>query len=125
MENFKLTAHFQFSKTCKDKKQRNFVVFFLNDIQIFKQKIPFDESYEKGFDRRTSFVNTYLMNNKMYQTRVIRNGCGSPDGDSRDVHFPVSKKILQQFEIPKDFKIELTYHDKDLEYTRDNITFVL
>ena len=105
-EKLKLTATFQYSKTCKDKKQRNFVIFFLNDVQILKQKIPFDESYEHGFDRRTSFDNVYLLNNKLYQTRSIWNGCGSGDNTkSRDVYFPVSKKILEQFNIPKDIKI--------------------
>jgi hypothetical protein len=37
---FKLTRKVQYSKKCKDGKYRNFLIFFLNDVEIMKQKLP-------------------------------------------------------------------------------------
>lgn len=45
---------------------------------------------------------------EMYQTRFHNKGmCGgvAPSGKKRDVSFPLSKKIMEQFNIPKDLKI--------------------
>jgi hypothetical protein len=97
---YKLDSKGQMSKHCKDGKDRNLLSYFLNDIKIFQQKIPFNEDYEKGFDRRISIYDEYILNNKMYQTRY--------DDDTkkkRQVSFPLSKERLKQFNIPKDFKI--------------------
>ena len=109
MKSYKLTCKDQYNKKCVDGKSRNFLLFFLNDVQILKQKIPFDESYDRGFDKRTAIYDIYLLNGKIYQTRtsdVV--GCGSDKhGKTRNVKFPVSKSKLEQFNIPKDLKIEL------------------
>mgnify|MGYP001587001692 CR=1 FL=1 len=99
---YKLTLKAQHSKKCVDGKQRNFLLFFLNNVLILKQKIPYDESCEKGFDVKTSINNIYLLNNKLYQERI-----SDTTKKKRIVKFPISKKKLEQFNIPKDLKIEI------------------
>lgn len=97
---YKLDSKSQMSKHCKDGKDRNYLSYFLNDIKIFQQKIPFNEDYEKGYDRKTSIYDEYILNNKLYQTRY--------DLDTkkeRHVSFPLSKERLKQFNIPQNFKI--------------------
>lgn len=59
--NYVLTQNYQYSKRCNDGKNRNFLTFFLNDVEIFKQKIPFDTRFERGFDRRTGISNIYIL----------------------------------------------------------------
>lgn len=98
-----LTIKIQYSKKCKDGKYRNFLLFFLNDVKILTQKNPYDESYYLGYDKRLCYKNIFLLNNNLYQTRY-------DEKRSRDVKFPVSKKILKQFDIPKNMKIELSEH---------------
>lgn len=99
-----LTSHYQHAKKGKDGKSRNYMIYFLNDVEILKQKVPFDETYDHGFQNRTHFKNTYLLNGKLYQTRSK----SYSSEEAREVCFPVSKKKLSQFDIPKDLKIELT-----------------
>ncbi len=79
----------------------------MNDICIFEQEVPFDENGEYGCSKWI-YKNEFLLNGRIHQTRW------SQDWDyqlkdyvkkSRDVMFPVSKKVLEQFNIPKDFKI--------------------
>lgn len=106
--NFALTKHYQFSKKCKDGKQRNFLLYFLNGTLILKQKVPYDEKIDKGFDRRTVIYNEYLLNGKLYQTRTANVWCGKKEtGKTRQVSFPISKKRLTELQIPFDLKIEL------------------
>ena len=105
---FKLTTNRQYSHHDKDGCDRNYLSYYLNDVLIFKQKIPFDTNWEKGFDRRTSIYDDYLLNGKIYQKRTKQYGCNHPDNDKseiREVSFPVSKKILLQFNIPIDLKL--------------------
>jgi hypothetical protein len=64
--NYILTNHRQYSKKCKDGKHRNYSIYFLNGIQILKQKIPFDTNWDRGFDRRTGIYDEYILNGKMY-----------------------------------------------------------
>ena len=86
---YKLTYKDQYSKKCPDGKKRNFLLLFLNDVQIFKHKIPYDESYDRGHDKRTAIYDIYLLNGRIYQTRtsdVV--GCGSDKhGKTRNVKF--------------------------------------
>lgn len=103
----KLTKKYQYSKHCKDGKDRNYLIYFLNGIEILKQKIPFNENFEHGFDRRTSITNEYILNGKIYQTRYFHEACGSEPKNIRNVSFPLSKNKLKKFNIPKDLKIEL------------------
>lgn len=96
-----LTKKSQNSKKCKDGKNRNFILYFLNGEQIFKHKRPFDEKSEYGFDGRWLYKNTYILNNVLHQTRY-------DDKEERNVKFPLSKDRLLKYEIPKDYKIELS-----------------
>ena len=106
---FKLTSNWQYSHPDKDGCDRNYLSFYLNDVLILKQKIPFDTNWDKGFDRRTSIYDVYLLNGKLYQKRSKNFGCSHPDNDKsevREVSYPISKKILSQFDIPKDFRVD-------------------
>lgn len=91
--NYKLSC-----KHCKDGKRRHLILYFLNGVQILKQKIPFDENFENGFNFRTSIFDVYLLNNNLYQTRIKNN-------KKRNIKFPVSKKKLEIFNIPENLKI--------------------
>lgn len=105
---FKLTSNWQYSHHDKDGCDRNYLSFYLNDILILKQKIPFDVNLESGFDRRTSIYDIYLLNGRLYQKRCKNFGCSHPDKSKiREVSFPISKEKLKQFNIPKDFKINI------------------
>jgi hypothetical protein len=106
-QKFKLTCKGQLSKHCKDGKDRNFLYYFLNDVLILKQKIPFDIRWERGCDRVTGIYDDYLLNGKLYQTRSKKQWNSSVD-DVRQVYFPISKKVLAQFNIPKDLKIDFS-----------------
>lgn len=105
--NFKLTKHYQYSKHCKDGKDRNFIIYFLNGIEIFKQKIPFNSNYEHGFDRMIGITDEYILNSKIYQTRYKHEGCGSEPKNIRNVSFPLSKKRLNELNVPNDIKITI------------------
>jgi hypothetical protein len=108
--DFKLTKKYQFSKRSKlDGKSRNYLTYFLNGIEILKQKVPFDESLERGFDRRTAIRNEYIMNGKMYQTRISDVWCGKDNSKNktREVYFPISKKRLSEMGVPLNLKIEM------------------
>lgn len=67
---YKLTHKYQFSKKCKDGHRRNFLIYFLNGIQILKQKIPFDDTYRIGFDCQTKILNEFLLNGSIHQMRI-------------------------------------------------------
>lgn len=112
MEKFKLTSKYQHSVHCRDGKRRNYMLYFLNGVQILKQKKPFDNRYDKGFDGCCYICDEYILNGKLYQTRYSNSdqprkyyeaGLDVP----RSVSYPISKKILKQFNIPEDLKIEI------------------
>jgi hypothetical protein len=110
--DYKLTSKYQHAKVLPNGKRRSVRLYFLNDIQIFKQKVPFDETSEYGAGKWL-FKNEYLLNGYIYQTRRDNNSWDFIskswiDGKSRDVHFPVSKRTLEPFNIPNDIKIDLT-----------------
>lgn len=94
-----LEAHCQYSKTCKDGKNRNFLIYFLDGVEILKQKIPFNEKYEAGYDRLTHITGEYILNGNLYQKRYKSNGCGSKPYEIREVKFPISKKKLEKLGI--------------------------
>ena len=96
----KLESKSKINKHCKDGKDRSYITYFLNNVQILQQKLPFNENYEKGFDHRTHIDNEYILNGKMYQTRY--------DADTnkvRHVSFPLSKIKLKELNVPHNFKI--------------------
>jgi hypothetical protein len=106
-----LTRHIQYSKKGNDSKNRNYVLYFLNNELIFKQKLPFDENLEKGFDRRTIIYNEFIKDGKIYQKRRRWLGCGHVDNDKteiRNVSFPLSKQRLKKYNIPPNYTINIT-----------------
>jgi hypothetical protein len=103
---YKLTTHRQYSKKCADGRTRNFLIYFLNGVEIFKHKIPFDTNYDAGHDRHTAIYNDYLYNGRIYQTRTSDVFCGgSTTGKTRLVSFPVSRKKLLELGVPNNMKI--------------------
>ena len=112
-EEFILTSRIQHSKKCKDGRRRNYYLYYLNGILIFKQKAPFDENWDYGYQYQTRRSNCYILNCNLYQTRTNDTSSAwwrGPGYDKktkvRDVRYPISKKTLEQFNIPIDFKIQ-------------------
>lgn len=99
---YRLTSKYQHSKRCSDNKRRNKILYFLNDIKIFEQRIPFDTEYELGFQNRTHISDVYLLDGNIYQKRQHVS-----DKSIREVRYPVSKKTLGQFNIPQGTRINL------------------
>lgn len=99
---FVLTIKGQHSKKCRDGKKRSFWLYYLNNILILKQKVPFDETSEYGWQNFIGLRNVYLLGNNLHQERII----GYRD-KIRTVKFPVSKTILQALNVPTDLKINL------------------
>jgi hypothetical protein len=107
---YKLTSKYQHAKVLSNGKRRSVRLYFLNDICIFEQKVPFDETSEFGYPK-WHYKNEFLLNGRIHQTRWDKHWIGELDNyelTTRDVSYPISKKILEQFNIPKDFKIDLT-----------------
>lgn len=100
---FKLTASSQRRHHDKDGKDRNYIYYYINDILILKQKYPYDENYDRGYDIQIDIYDEYILNGKMYQTR-FQDG---KDKEPRLVYFPLSKKKLESLGVPKDLKIEI------------------
>lgn len=108
---FKLTEKCQNAKRSPDGKSRNWMIFFVNGVQVFKQKRPFNEHAERGFDGKWSYENIYLLNGYIYQTRFGRaydKELGWIRVNERHVKYPLSKKKLVELGVPADLKIELT-----------------
>ncbi len=101
---FKLTAGFQHSIKCKDGKRRSYYLYFLNNVLILKQKRPFDETAERGWDGKVWISNEYLLNGNLHQER--RSNWNDPT--PRMVKYPVSKIKLGALNVPKDLKIKLS-----------------
>jgi hypothetical protein len=105
---FNLTCKAQLSKKCKDGKYRNYLLYFLNGVQILKQKIPFNTRYDRGHDRHTAIYDEYLLGGRLHQTRTADVFCGTKvTGRTRRVSFPVSKVKLQQLQVPDDLIIQM------------------
>ena len=98
---YNLTSKYQHSSHCKDEKRRSYLNYYLNNVLILKLKRPFDENYEKGYDGCCSIKDVYILNNKLYQTRYS----DSDNGTARNISYPLSKNILDEFNIPIDLKI--------------------
>ena len=75
-----LTRKIQCSKKCPDGKSRNFILYFLNGNLILKQKFPYDENYDKGFDKRTHIYDEFILNGRLYQTRKGEDRLGVSPG---------------------------------------------
>lgn len=94
-----LTQKVSLNKKGKDGKSRSYLIYFLNDVEILKQKLPYEEDYEYGSQHQTGIDDVYLLDGKIHQVRTKFD-------KSRIVKFPVSKNKLEG--IPNDSKIELS-----------------
>jgi len=97
---FKLESNAQINKHCKDGKDRSYLQYYLNNVKILQQKLPFNEHYENGYNHKTSISDEYILNGKMYQTRY-----DTVTDKERHVSFPLSKIKLKELGVPNDFKI--------------------
>lgn len=95
---FVLTYKSKHAEHCSDGKDRNYIKYYLNNILILKQKLPFEDFCYYG---NTDIYDEFLLNGCLYQMR------NKSKGKPRMVKFPISKKILEQFNIPNDFKINI------------------
>jgi hypothetical protein len=100
--NFTLTCHYQHSKKCKDGKSRNYLIYFLNGVEILKQKRPFDETMEKGFDAKGFIRDEFIFNGRLFQTRFK-----DYDSKKRFVSFPISKRRLAELNVPLNIRISI------------------
>lgn len=102
---FKLTKTHTHSRHDKDGKRRSYILYFLNDVLILKQKHPFDPKRERGYDSKSWINEVYLYNGCIYQVRTHYE-----TRKARQVRFPVSKKKLIELSVPADVKIyEMKY----------------
>ena len=100
---YKLTSTFQRNRRNKAGVGNSFLLFFLNGTFIFKQKVPYDEHMEPGSGHRTSFTAIYILNGNLFQTRQA-----TVKGKIREVRYPLSVRQLEEFNIPKDLRIDLS-----------------
>jgi hypothetical protein len=111
--DYKLTLKYQHAKRDKKGKCRDYYLYFLNDVLILKQKVPFNENWDSGWQHHTRLQDTHLLNGRIHQIRKTSmpgawwRGSQHFEDKVREVKFPISKKILEQFNIPKDLKISL------------------
>lgn len=113
-QTYELTSHLKRSKHC-DGKFRNVLQYYLNGVLILEQKYPFDADFDYGYQFRTDIKDEYLLNGNLHQTRQYESShyywwrCSKQkkEGKVRHVKYPISKKVLSQFNIPKDVKIYL------------------
>lgn len=109
----KLTAKTQHSKRCNDGRRRNFLLFFIDGTLVLQQKVPYDETMEWGYDGALHLEDVYYQDGRIYQTRIGKAIWSSPEkrwipGEKRNVHFPVSRKILKQLDLPEGSRLQLT-----------------
>lgn len=106
--NYHLTSKYQHSKRLSNGKTRSLLLYFLNNILIFTQKVPFNEKADHGYNK-WHYENVYLLNGYIYQTRFdnIWQEEKIYKKISRNVKYPISKKILKEIGIPNDIKIEV------------------
>jgi hypothetical protein len=105
---YKLTSKYKHSKRLKNGTRRSILTFFINGVKLFEQKVPFDENAEPGTGK-WHIDNIYLLNDRLHQTRWStdwNSTTNSYDKTTRDVTYPVSKKILVSLNIPNDLMIK-------------------
>jgi len=112
-KDHKLTMTYQHSKHCTDGKRRNYFIYFLDGVEILKQKAPYDETMDHGWQHRTHIDDVYLYKGNIHQTRKYsgnestwwRSSRVRDEGKERKVKFPVSKKILKELGVDPNQKI--------------------
>ena len=98
---FKITTKYQHGIKSKNGRRINYRLLFLNNVLIYRQRVPFDETMEHGFQGKYFFTNEYILNGNLYQTRE------NHKQEGRSIYFPLSKKILKELGVPNDLKIEI------------------
>ena len=91
-----LTTKVHLNKRCKDGKSRNFIVYFLNNVEILKLKIPFDTNFEAGHDKVTFFTDHYIKDGRLHIKKVKHLGYkdGLPKSKEWWASYPISKRKL-------------------------------
>lgn len=108
--DFNLTYHFQHSKRCRDGKLRTFILYFINGRLALKHKNPYDDTIDKGYDHITHIFDIYYLDGSIYQKRQLPDKwdgelkCRIPQ-KIREVKFPISRNLLKELNIPKNFKM--------------------
>lgn len=106
-----LTEKYKHSVRGKDGKRKNWMVFCINGVELFRQKCPFNEFAEHGWQGKWRYENIYIHNGKLFQTRYgttyDNNSSEWIRFSERRVSYPLSKKKLEALKVPSDLKIEL------------------
>lgn len=108
-----LTKKYKHSVRGKDGKRKNWMVFCINGVELFRQKCPFNEFAEHGWQCKWRYENIYIQNGKLFQTRY-GTAWSREEGSNerirvneRHVQYPLSKKKLEELGVPLELKIEL------------------
>lgn len=84
-----LTTKYQHSKLCPDGKRRNFQIYFLNEVEILKLKVPYDADYEYGWQNTTHFHDEQIIGNRLLILKTRK-------GKARIATYPISKEKLKK-----------------------------
>lgn len=103
---------YQHSKHCNDGKRRSYWIFFLNGVEILRQKVPFDEHSERGFDHFVGLEDVYLYKGNIHQVRDVgwegKQHWTGIKYKKRKVRFPISRKKLKELGVNYGDKILLS-----------------
>lgn len=106
---FKLTSKYCHAKRSKKGTCRSWKLYFLNGIELFRQRVPYDENNEYGAGK-WHYENQFILNGRLHQTRYdTKYVCehGYVRVGERKVTYPLSKKKLIEMGVSMDQKIEL------------------
>lgn len=118
---YKLVCKYSHAKKQINGKTRSIRYYYLNNVLIFQQKVPFDENMRYGYGGKWHYENEYLLDGKLFQTRynnVYHSVTAIYEKMCRDVYYPVSKRKLEEVGFPNGLKLELSKYDKN-EVKRD------
>jgi hypothetical protein len=105
-----LTVKYQHAKRSKTGSCRDWRIYSINGVELFKQKIPFYANIDAGCNGKWYYENEYILNGRLHQTRYdtkyVREHGFVRIGE-RKVTYPLSKKKLIEMGVPMDQKIEL------------------
>lgn len=107
--DFKLTYKYSHAKRSKSGTCRSWKIYFINDVEIFRQRVPFDENNEFGASK-WCYENQFIQNGRLHQTRYDTKYVayhGFVKYKERKVTYPLSKKKLHEMGVPMEQKIEL------------------
>lgn len=105
--NYKLDVKYQHAKRLGNGKRRSILLYFINDVLVYKQKVPFDEKSEPGV-AKWNIDNKYILDGYLYQRRHDKDWDfinGRFSVKSRDVKYPLSKSLLKDIGVPNGVKL--------------------